>query len=105
MLKKVILFLLLFAGFHINAAVIEQSGGGYDWQLDESTDLQWLDLTYTDGKSVSQSLSSYSADGWQVATETQFDAMFLYYDSPTMDGSIHGIDEGIFYLDILGGFT
>lgn len=93
-LKHLSLVALLAVSTGAGGAIVQQSDGTYDWQFDDVSQIQWLDLTYTDGMSPAEALAAYGADGWVVATEAQF--LFMYhnnYDSPA-DGAVFGFTEG-----------
>ncbi len=84
----------LIASSGADATITQQSDGVYDWQYDNVSQLQWLDLTYTDGLSVSDAMNVYGADGWIVATEAQFHSLYHNnYDDPT-NTDVYGYTEG-----------
>jgi|GEM_PF-2913582 len=69
----------------VSASIIDK--GAY--QYDTETNLQWLDLSLTDGMSAETALSVFSNDGWVLATEKQFDLMYDNYDGSLVDGSVY----------------
>ena len=78
MFKKLLPLLFLFAGFQINATIIEQSDGNLDWQYDNISGLQWLDLSLTDDYSIQSALDTYT--GWRFANKAEFQFMFGQYE-------------------------
>ncbi|MFC1751097.1 PEP-CTERM sorting domain-containing protein [Pseudomonadota bacterium] len=58
--------------------------------FDDETNLEWLDLTETDGMSYSNALASFSADGWVHATQTQFQTLFDHVITSYSDTSGNG---------------
>jgi len=78
MFKKLLPLLFLFAGFQANATIIEQTDGTLDWQYDDQSGLQWLDLTFTDNYSIQSALNLYT--GWRLANKSEFQSMFVQYD-------------------------
>ena len=65
-----------------------------DYQYDDVSKLEWLDLTFTIGISRSQALAAFSKDGWGIANELQFHEMYGQYDGTSADGSVYGHSEG-----------
>jgi hypothetical protein len=78
MFKKLLPLLFLFTGFQVNATIIEQSDGALDWQYDNVSGLQWLDLTLTDNYSIQSALNTYT--GWRLANKSEFQLMFGQYE-------------------------
>lgn len=78
--------ILLIVSGQVNAAIIDMG----NYQYDESTGLEWLDLSITSGISVSSAISQYSNDGWSLATEDQFHVMYSNYDNTGNDRSVFG---------------
>lgn len=70
--------LLMFLSVQANAYLVQDYGGGLEWQYDDATRLQWLDLTYTSGLSIESALSTYA--GWELATKDQYTDMISQYD-------------------------
>lgn len=58
-----------------NATLINSNDGTYNTVLDSSSNLEWLDLTYTDNLSYHSALANFASDGWRAATETEFENM------------------------------
>ena len=56
----------MYAGYELNESTNIVSGGGLEW-------LQW---DVTDGMSINNSLSTYGADGWVLADNTQMASLF-----------------------------
>src|SRR5680860_1268629 len=89
-MKSYKLFLAIFLGLassHAISAIIDLG----DYQYDEATNLQWLDLSLTAGMSVNQSLDVYGSDGWSLASEGQFHDMYNKYDVGG-DGYVYGLN-------------
>lgn len=87
---------LLFATAS-NSAIIDMG----DYQYDDQTNLEWLDLSLTDGISLAQAQTSYS--GWTLATESQFRTMFEWYNGVGGgDTSVLGFNDGTYSNDPLG---
>ena len=85
--------LLLGLGVHTaNAALIDQG----DITYDDVNNTEWLDLSLTDGMSFDAAMAAYSADGWTIATESEYQAMF--------DSHFIGFDDGgASYLQVANG--
>jgi hypothetical protein len=66
MLKKLLPFMFLFAGFQVNASPIINSSDVYD-----DGGLEWLHFNFTDGMSASTALSTWASNGFRLATSDQ----------------------------------
>ena len=80
---------LAVVSFNVSAAIIEI--GGY--QYDEETGLEWLDLTFTAGMTLSEAIDTHGSAGWSIANREQFSGMYSKYDDPT-DTSLYGLSTG-----------
>ena len=90
-MKSILPFLLiLLITFPAQSAIIDMG----DYQYDDVSQLEWLDLTFTIGNSRSQALAAYSSDGWEIANESQFHEMYSQYDGTAADGSVYGHADG-----------
>lgn len=70
-----------------NAALIDQG----DSTLDDVNNLEWLDVSLTDGMTVSAALAAYEADGWELATETQYHGLFNDFFTIYNDADGNGV--------------
>lgn len=107
---RILSFCALFISSVSTAGLINQSDGVLNWNYDESTDLQWLDLTHTTGLSYNQITSQYT--GWQLATESQWQSMYsLYFDGSLNDGSLQSetsnylVDNALGFESVSSGGT
>jgi len=81
---KALLFSLFFGSFAAQATLITN-----DWKergdglatLDDSTGIEWLDLTVTNGYSINQVLSELKTDlkGWRFPSESEMSYLFSNY--------------------------
>ena len=77
-MKQVKLITMLFAllmGLSSQAAKAVFIDQG-DSVLDTNSGLEWLKLTATDAMSANTAAATFAGDGWLIATETQYEAMF-----------------------------
>ncbi len=73
MLKKFLPIIFLFAGFQVNATLIDNG----KFTTDNIANLDWLDLSETKGKSIEDALKANS--GWELANKTQFTGMISQF--------------------------
>ena len=82
---------LAIVSFNASAAIIDN-----DWYTTVNG-LDWMDLSLTDGMSVSEALTQY--DDWSLANEIQFSNMFAEYYTVNPDTllgvSSYAIDWGV----------
>lgn len=74
-LKQITILIAISIGTLINpanATLIDRGTITYD----DVNQMEWLDLSLTDDMQPGNALSAYSADGWSIATESQYQAMF-----------------------------
>ena len=72
----------------VNAAIISvdlQATGDHLITRDTTSGVDWLDLSVTDGMSVSAALSSYSADGFRWATNEDISGLFNAFSMPVIN--------------------
>jgi hypothetical protein len=81
--------LLLLVSVQVSAAIIDMG----DYQYDEVTGIQWLDLTFTDGMTMIEAVDTFGGEGWSIANKSQYNNMFVQYDDPT-DSSLYGLTSG-----------
>ncbi len=73
MFKKFLPVIFLFAGFHADAALIDN-----DWYTtDDVNNLDWLDLSFTDNKLLSEALDENS--GWVQADKAQYTSLISQF--------------------------
>ena len=97
-LKTVILGLVFSANSLVstaNAGLIIDNGS-----FTTVNELDWLDLTATQGLSVSQALANNS--GWELATKTQFYNMYYEFFNFKND-EVLGVNSSVDWIHVAGG--
>jgi len=96
--------LTLFNLGYVNASLIDDG----DYVLDTESNLQWLDLTLTNGMSYADAIAVYSANSWRYATASEyknmFDSQFPLYSENTPFGYMSRdiSNEGNQFLEFFG---
>jgi len=75
-----------------HATIVNEAGGGINWNYDDVTGKDWLDLTHTRGKSFSQITANFA--GWTVANESLWHTMYVNNYDGILDGSAFGYEVG-----------
>ncbi len=84
----------------VSSATIVDMG---NYQYDDQTGLEWLDLSLTDGLSIGTALAAYS--GWTLATQDQFSTMFEWYNGVAgADTSVLGFTGSGYQNSLSGGY-
>ncbi len=75
------------------ATLINQTDGALNWNYDQVTGLDWLDLNHTNGLSYNEVTAQFS--GWTIATESAWRDMYGRYYDAVLDGTVFGITGGV----------
>ena len=84
--KKTTMLFALMLGLFTQVADAALINNG-DFTTDDVSGLQWLDLSFTDGMTYNQALSTYGEQGWVGVTQTDYLAMYdRYFPQPLAAG-------------------